>query len=295
MISSFDYLPGGRSEVILFTPEWLQEQGRCALIARRFGASAAILGGSSDLSQDISFPWEASVGAVFSEKESQYVIDYATLGETTTSYRRSYLLPIWRPISGINTLWWLTEPSGLPFTHKLPKTRGLTCEEAILEWGRGLLQKTQDFADENATVLAVARKALRESQLREDREARAKSYTHVLGPSQSSLHSTITLIKKRRKKGSLVSSIKFVDNSAPSHVIDIPLLSKNLDLMRYWTGTTKQRDADRTELILRTTQWGFNVADDGISESEHENLAAAATIAVAAGWHGRLDPRKRRK
>ncbi|KAF4693348.1 hypothetical protein FOZ62_024904, partial [Perkinsus olseni] len=75
----------------------------------------------------------------------------------------------------------------------------------------------------------------------------------------------------------------------------IPLLGKNLELMRYWTGRTNQRDADRTEITLRAAQWGINVAEVGISKDEREYRAAATTIAVAAGWHERLDPVKRTK
>ncbi|KAF4684138.1 hypothetical protein FOZ60_008193 [Perkinsus olseni] len=269
-----------------------QEQGRCALIARHFGASAAILGRSSDLSKDISFPWEASVGAVFSKKEGKYVIDYATLGESMTAYRRSYELPTWTAISNTQTLWWLLEPSGLPFTRKLPKTRGMTCEESIVEWGRQLLKKTRASEDKNSAVLAVAREVLKESQLR---DTRAERYTHVFGPPQSSLSSTITFIEKLWEKRSRVSSIKFIDSAVPSHLIEIPLLGKNLELMRYWTGRTHQRDADRTEITLRAAQWGIKVAEVGISKDEREYRAAATTIAVAAGWHERLDPVKRTK
>ncbi|KAF4701803.1 hypothetical protein FOZ63_028354 [Perkinsus olseni] len=265
-----------------------QEADRCAVEAHAFGSDAVMRRGFSIKNKELFTPWQASVGAVF--REGRYEIDYATLGETTTLSRRPGLSSSWEPIAEVNTLWWVTEPAGLPFTRYLPETGGLGCEETIIEWGKALLKNELGSSDEASAILAVARKALRGSQIRENREASAEQRTHEFGSDKSPLYSTITFLQNPETNGSLVSSIKFVDFTVPSHSIEIPLLSKNLELLRYWTGTTKQPDADGTEITLQAADWGIDAEEVNISESEKKNRAAATMMAVAAGWHERLAP-----
>ncbi|KAF4721892.1 hypothetical protein FOZ62_000336, partial [Perkinsus olseni] len=193
------------------------EADRCAVEADAFGSDAVMRRGFSIKNKELFTPWQASVGAVF--RGGRYEIDYATLGETMTLSRRPSLSSSWEPIAEVNTLWWVPEPAGLPFTRYLPDTEGLGCEETIIEWGKALLKNEPGSSDEASAILAVARKALGGSQIRENREASAEQRTHEFGSDKSPLYSTITFLQHPETNGSLVSSIKFVDFTVPSHSI----------------------------------------------------------------------------
>ncbi|KAF4747159.1 hypothetical protein FOZ63_003979, partial [Perkinsus olseni] len=266
------------------------EPSRCVIEERHFGAEGKHAR-HTRLSEEIAVPWQASVGAVFSESEGKYVIDYVTLGETRTSTRRRSLLSQWTTRSQTNTLWWLLEPAGLPFTRYLPETEGLGCEETIIEWGKALLEGKRRSVDNSAAVLAVARETLRESILRDSREARR--FDRAFGPIESFLPSSIMLYRDERTNRTLANFIKFVDYTLASSTIELPLLSRNLDLMRAWMLSGARDRADRSDLALKASQWGINSEEIGISEVERENRVAATMVAIAAGWHERLAPERR--
>ncbi|KAF4652977.1 hypothetical protein FOL46_009411, partial [Perkinsus olseni] len=236
---------------------------RCVIEERHFGAEGKYAR-HTRLSEEIAVPWQASVGAVFSEIKGKYVIDYVTLGETRTSKRRRSLLSQWATRSQTNTLWWLPEPAGLPFTRYLPETEGLGCEETIIEWGKALLKGKRRSVDNSAAVLAVARETLRESILRDSREARR--FDHAFGPIESLLPSSIMIHRDEKTNKTLVNFIKFVDYTLSTGTIELPLLSKNLNLMRAWTLCGPTIRAARSDLALKASQWEINSEEIGISE-----------------------------
>ncbi|KAF4745266.1 hypothetical protein FOZ63_032768, partial [Perkinsus olseni] len=215
-------------------------------------------------------------------------IDFTTFSETRTSKRRPWEFSEWTKLSRTNTLWWVAEPAGLPFTRYLPETEGLGCEETIIEWGKALLKKRR--VSKASAVLAVSRKALKEARNRENGED--STFSYAFGPSEDLLPSAITYFRDDRLNRSIVNFIKFVDYTIPGGTIELPLLSENLDLMRAWM-LPEENDANLTDSILDTAAgWGIDTEEEGISEIEIETRLAAVTIAVAAGWNERLAPGK---
>ncbi|KAF4726538.1 hypothetical protein FOZ62_023636 [Perkinsus olseni] len=107
---------------------------------------------------------------------------------------------------------------------------------------------------------------------------------------QALLPSAITYFRDDRLNRSIVNVIKFVDYTIPGGTIELPLLGKNLDIMRAWM-LPEENDANLTDSILDTAvAWGIGTEEEGISEVEMETRLSAVTIAVAAGWHERLAP-----
>ncbi|KAF4681467.1 hypothetical protein FOZ60_012077 [Perkinsus olseni] len=259
-----------------------QVQERCVVEESKFGDGAKLGWTRSPLLYETSVVWHASVGAVFDENRRKYIIDYATLGETTTSSGRPRKSDAWVKKSETKTLWWIVEVDGLPFTKAIPEAEGLKCEEAVIEWGRAVLEaEGQNQWIKTMAVLAVARKAVQES---------------------APLLSTITFSENNMNL-SFVSSIKFVDHTHSSGRPQIPLSSDNVELMRLWAGygkTGRKRDSrEYAEIAEKASAWGIKTVlgsngEQNTSEDsdvvEYNIGRAAALIAVAAGWNERLAP-----
>ncbi|KAF4699650.1 hypothetical protein FOZ62_025975 [Perkinsus olseni] len=261
---------------------------RCVVEERKFGSEAELKFGLTSTSEKVSAARYASVGAVFSESKRKFVIDFTTFSETRTSKRRPWEFSKWTKLSRTNTLWWVPEPAGLPFTRYLPDTEGLGCEETIIEWGKALLKKRR--VSKASAVLAVSRKALKEARNRESGED--STFSYAFGPSEALLPSAITYFRDDRLNRSTVNFIKFVDYTIPGGTIELPLLGKNLDIMRAWM-LPEENDANLTDPILDTAAaWGIDTEEEGISEVEMETRLSAVIIAVAAGWNERLAPGK---
>ncbi|KAF4680873.1 hypothetical protein FOZ62_022450, partial [Perkinsus olseni] len=94
-----------------------------------------------------------------------------------TSSGRPRKSDAWVKKSETKTLWWIVEVDGLPFTKAIPEAEGLKCEEAVIEWGRAMLEaEGQKSVDKTMAVLAVARKAVQESVCFDDRHGERFSY-----------------------------------------------------------------------------------------------------------------------
>ncbi|KAF4704781.1 hypothetical protein FOZ63_008229 [Perkinsus olseni] len=234
-------------------------RSRCVLEKRKFGDEAKLRIENGKFSQEVLVTWQASVGAVFSEREGKYVIDYVTLGETRKSERRACECPKWTEVSRVKTLWWVPEPAGLPFTRYLPETEGLGCEETIIEWGKALLKERR--VSRASAVLAVARNALKEARQRDYGEE--SRYSFPFGAAGSLLSSRIAYFLDDTLHRLSVNLIKFVDSARSRDTIELPLLSENRDLMRFWI--SHEKDAHRMAPILESLQW--RLLPDGASTS----------------------------
>ncbi|KAF4647606.1 hypothetical protein FOL46_003997, partial [Perkinsus olseni] len=178
----------------------------------------------------------------------------------------------------------------------IPEAEGLKCEEAVIEWGRAMLEaEGQESVDKNMAVLAVARKAVQESAYFDDQHGERFSYR--FGPAKAPLLSTITFSESYTNL-SFVSSIKFVDHTRSGGKPKIPLSSGNVELMRLWAGygkTGRERDSrGYAEIAEKASAWGIKTVlgsngEQNTSEDsdvvEYNIGRAAALIAVAAGWN----------
>ncbi|KAF4726537.1 hypothetical protein FOZ62_023635 [Perkinsus olseni] len=246
---------------------------RCVVEERRFGADAKLRIENGKLSQEVL----VTVGGA-------NAVDISD-DDFWKSERRPCECPKWAEVSRVKTLWWVPEPAGLPFTRSLPEPEGLGCEDTIISWGKALLKERR--VSKASAVLAVARNALKEARQRDYGDE--SGYSFPFGAAGSLLSSRIAYFLDDKLHRLSVNLIKFVDSPRSRDTIELPLLSKNLDLMRFWI--SHEEDAHRMAPILETAaRWGFNFVEEGISKREIETRFAAVAIAVAAGWNERLAP-----